>query len=246
MQAFQYKLESFEGPLDLLLHLIAQRKMDIHDVPILALIEQYLEIMASLHSAKLEIQAEFLEMAARLVFIKSKALLPKHNDEEDPAEALRQELLDYRDCQLLAEQLCQRGNGFGMMPRPAEEIPPDYTYIHTHQPRDLFAAYLAAAGRGKRRLPPPVEAFSGIIAHTIVSVVSRYGFLYDRLAKLKRSSMQNLLAESGSRSEMVATFLAVLMLVKANRVTAHGLGAATVLQLQENQEEWRDIDDDEQ
>ena len=244
MNAFQYQLEGFEGPMDLLLHLISQRKVSIHDVPILALIEQYLEIMADLRDAKLEVQAEFLEMAARLVFIKSKALLPKHNDEEDPAEVLRQELLDYRECQLLAEELRKRGNGFGLMARPADEIAPDYTYVHTHKPRELFAAYLAAAGRGKRRLPPPVEAFSGIIAHTIVSVVSRYSFLFRRLTKLKKSTMHALLAESESRSEMVATFLAVLSLVKANRVMAHGTGEYTVLELQNNQEEWRDIEDE--
>ena len=244
MEAFQYKLQAFEGPMDLLLHLVSQRKVSIHDVPILALIEQYLGIMAQMHDAKLEIQAEFLEMAARLVFIKSKALLPKHGDEEDPAEVLRQELLDYRDCQLLAEQLKKRGNGFGLFARPAEEIAPNYTYIHSHRPRDLFAAYLAAAGRGKRRLPPPVEAFSGIIAQTFVSVLSRYNFLYGRLGAFKRASLHTLLEESGSRSEMVATFLAVLMLVKANRVTAHGSGLGAVLALQTNEQEWREIDDE--
>jgi len=244
MDAFQYKLEAFEGPMDLLLHLIAQRKVSIHDVPILALIEQYLAIIQSLHNARLEIEAEFLEMAARLVFIKSKALLPKHGDEEDPAEALRQELLDYRDCQLLAEELRRQGKGFEFLARPAEAIEPDYTYIHSHKPRELFQSYLAAIGKGKRRLPPPVEAFSGIIAHTIVSVVSRYGFLFERLAQLRKTTMQNLLMESGSRSEMVATFLAVLMLVKANRVTAHGTGTGAVLALQTNEEEWREIEDE--
>ncbi|MCL2446075.1 MAG: segregation/condensation protein A [Oscillospiraceae bacterium] len=245
MSIFQYKLDQFEGPLDLLLHMVGQRKVSIHDVPIAALIEQYLELMTELRDAKLEVQAEFLEMAARLVFIKSKALLPKHGDEEDAAEALRQELLDYRDCQLLAEQLRKRGTGFALLARPAEEIPPNYTYCHTHKPNDIFQAYLAAAGRGKRRLPPPVEAFSGIIAHRIVSVVSRFGYVFDRLRVQKRTAMRDMLAESESRSELVATFLAVLALCKANRITAHGSGSATVLALQPNEQEWRDIDDDE-
>lgn len=244
MDVIQYKLEAFEGPMDLLLHLVAQRKVSIHDVPILALIEQYLDIMAQLRGAALEIEAEFLEMAARLVFIKTAALLPKHQAEEDPAELLRQELLDYRDCQLLAAELQTHARGFDYLARPATPFAPDYTYVHTHRPGELFQAYLAAIGKGKRRLPPPVEAFSGIIAHTIVSVVSRYGFLFDRLRSLKRSSMRALLEESGSRSEMVATFLAVLSLVKANRVLAHGSGAGTVLELQNNETLWRDIADE--
>jgi len=243
MDAFQYKLEAFEGPMDLLLHLVSQRKVSIHDVPILALIEQYLEIMAQLRNASLEVEAEFLEMAARLVHIKSSALLPKHGNEEDPAETLRQELLDYRDCQALAEELRKIGRGFEFLARPAEPVEPDYSYTQSHKGRDLFQSYLAAIGKGKRRLPPPIEAFSGIIAHKIVSVVSRYSFLYERLRAFKRSSMRALLEESDSRSEMVATFLAVLMLVKANRITAHGSGAGAVLQLQTNEGKWRDIED---
>ena len=259
MEAIQYKLEAvpgspqnqrffgvdFEGPMDLLLHLVGQRKVSIHDVPIYALIEQYLDIIAKLREASLEIQAEFLEMAARLVFIKSTALLPKYA-EGDLAEELRQELLDYRDCQLLAGALGGRANGFGFLARPQEEIRADCTYTLQHKVSELFAAYLAAVGKGKRRLPPPVEAFSGILRHAIVSVFSRYEFLFERLRARQRASMKSLLEESSSRSEMVATFLAVLMLMKAKRVTAHGSGAAAVLELQPREEEWRDLELDEE
>ena len=246
MEAIQYKLEAFEGPMDLLLHLVGQRKVSIHDVPIFALIEQYLDIMAQLHEAALEIEAEFLEMAARLVFIKTAALLPKYKDEGDLAEELRRELLDYRDCQLLADGLRRRANGFGFLARPPEEIEADYTYALQHKVGELFAAYLAAVGKGKRRLPPPVEAFSGILRHTIVSVFSRYEFLFERLRRRSRASVQSLLEESASRSELVATFLAVLMLMKAGRVTAHGSGAAAMLELQTKEEEWRDLELDEE
>ncbi len=244
METISYKLEAFEGPMDLLLHLVGQRKVSIHDVPIFALIEQYLEIITQLNEAALEIEAEFLEMAARLVFIKTAALLPKYEDDSDPAEELRKELLDYADCQRLADALRQRGDGFAFLSRPPEEFPVDYTYALQHKPRELFAAYLAAVGKGRRRLPPPVEAFSGILAHTIVSVVSRYTFLFDRLRGRKKASILSLLEESSSRSEMVATFLAVLMLMKANRVKAYGSGAGAILELQTREEEWRDIEDE--
>jgi len=246
MEALQYRLESFEGPMDLLLHLVGQRKVSIHDVPIYALIGQYLDIIAKLREASLEIQAEFLEMAARLVYIKTAALLPKYRQEGDLAEELRRELLDYRDCQLLAGALGKRANGFGFLARPPAEIQADYTYALQHKTSELFAAYLAAVGKGKRRLPPPVEAFSGILRHTIVSVFSRYEFLFERLRRRKRASMQSLLEESASRSELVATFLAVLMLMKAKRVTAHGSGTAAVLELQTKEGEWRDLELDDE
>ena len=247
MEALQYKLDAFEGPMDLLLHLVGQRRVSIHDVPIYALIGQYLDIMAKLRAASLEIQAEFLEMAARLVYIKTAALLPKHSEEGDLAEELRRELLDYRDCQLLATQLRARANGFGFLARPPEALEIDYTYAMRHKTGELFAAYLAAVGKGKRRLPPPAEAFSGILRHAVVSVFSRYEFLFERLRTKKRASVRSLLEESGSRSEMVATFLAVLMLMKAGRVKAQGSGQRAVLELQPNEEDWRGLalDDDE-
>ena len=240
----QFKLDSFEGPMDLLLHLIGQRKVSIQDVPILTLIEQYLSVMRQLREARLEIEAEFLEMAARLVFIKSAALLPKHKEEEDLAEELRKELLNYRDCQYLAEQLKQRGCGFDYFSREPAELEIDYTYQLQHKPRVLFSAYLAAIGKGKRRLPPPVEAFSGIVAHAIVSVASRCHYLFERLLKRRKSTLRELLEESGSRSEMVATFLAALSMIKAKRLLAHGSGGTAVLELQTNEEEWREIDED--
>jgi len=243
MDAIQYKLASFEGPMDLLLHLVAQRRVSIHDVPIYALIEQYLGIMARLREGALEIEAEFLEMAARLVFIKTAALLPKHAEESDPAEELRRELLDYRDCQRLAAELSRHATGFGFLSREPAPFDPDYAYKWEHKPKLLFEAYLAAVGKGKRRLPPPVEAFSGILAHTIVSVVSRCGFVVDRLRARPRQSMRSLLEESASRSEMVATFLAVLMLVKAKRVTAHGSGSRAVLEVQKDEKKWKELDE---
>jgi segregation and condensation protein A len=225
---------------------VGQRKVSIHDVPIYALIEQYLDIIEKLCAASLEIQAEFLEMAARLVYIKTAALLPKYKDEGDLAEELRQELLDYRDCQLLAGALGKRANGFGFLARPPEELEADYTYALRHKAGELFAAYLAAVGKGKRRLPPPAEAFSGILRHAIVSVFSRYEFLFGRLRERRRASIQSLLEESASRSELVATFLAVLMLMKAGRVTAHGSGQGAVLELQTKEGEWRDLEFDDE
>ncbi len=243
MEALQFKLETFEGPMDLLLHLVGQRKVSIHDVPIFSLIEQYLDCMVRLQEARLEVAAEFLEMAARLILIKTAALLPRHDEAENLAEELRQELLEYQDCQRLAGLLAERAGGFGYLSRAPLPMEADLRYEREHPPEQLFQAYLAAIGKGKRRLPPPVEAFAGIITHHIVSVISRYSFVFDRLRRRKQAPLRTLLEESGSRSEMVATFLAVLSLVKAKRVTVFGGGSAAVLELQTKEEEWREIED---
>jgi segregation and condensation protein A len=231
--------------MDLLLHMVGQRKVSIHDVPIHALIEQYLSFMALLREARLEIAAEFLEMAARLVLIKTAALLPVHKEEaDDLAEELRKELLDYRDCQYLAGKLRERGKGFDFYARPPLPVPPDWTYRRTHPPAAIYEAYLSFMGKAKRRLPPPAADFSGILAHKIVSVVSRYAFVFERLRARRRAPLQTLLEGSESRSALVATFLAVLSLIKAKRVVAYGSGAGAVLELQTREGEWRAIEDE--
>ncbi|MDR3313659.1 MAG: segregation/condensation protein A [Oscillospiraceae bacterium] len=244
MEALQFKLAAFEGPMDLLLHLVGQHKVSIHDVSIFSLIEQYLVCIRQMHDARLEVTAEFLEMAARLIFIKTAALLPRHGEAEELAEELRQELLEYHDCQRLAGILAEHANGFNYLSRPPLPVEADMHYQRSHPADVLYQAYLAAIGKGKRRLPPPVEAFSGILAHHIVSVVSRYAFVFDRLRSRRQAPLHTLLEESGSRSEMVATFLAVLSLVKAKRVTVFGGGSAAVLEMQTKEEEWREIEDE--
>ena len=102
METLSYKIEFFEGPMDLLLHLISKHKVRIEDVPIMDLINQYLDYMKKLKEENLEVTSEFLEMAARLVYIKTVSLLPVHEEADRLAEELRGELTEYRDCQLMA------------------------------------------------------------------------------------------------------------------------------------------------
>ncbi|MDR2525873.1 MAG: segregation/condensation protein A [Oscillospiraceae bacterium] len=243
MEALYFKLDSFEGPMDLLLHLVGQRKVSIHEVSILSLIEQYLALLAQARGARLEVAAEFLEMAARLLLIKSAALLPRYEEAEELTEGLRQELLAYRDCQLLAAQLARQACGFDYTARKPTEMEADMHYKREHKPSVLFQAYLAAVGKAKRRLPPPTEAFVGIVAHHIVSVVSRYAFVFERLRARREAALHSLLEESESRSELVATFLAVLALVKAKRVRVLGCGRGAVLELQTDASAWCGIEE---
>ena len=105
MEKLEYHLQVFDGPLDLLLTLIAKNKLDIYDIPIAELLEQYMEQIALMREANLDVASEFLEMAARLVQIKAASLLPKHEDEEDPRAELTGQLLEYEQCKRAAARL---------------------------------------------------------------------------------------------------------------------------------------------
>ena len=219
METISYKLDVFEGPMDLLLHLISKHKIDINDIPILLLVEQYLEYVKQMQEEDMEVASEFLEMAARLVYIKTVSLLPVHEEEADALKTeLQGELSEYKDCKLMAQKLSEKADGFDYFARKPEKFAPDMTYTRLHEPFELIKAYLAAVGRGKRNLPPPIEAFTGIVAHKIVPIRERVGFIMDKLFRGKKQRFRSFFEKAESRSEMVATFLALLSLTKDKKI----------------------------
>lgn len=219
-----YKLESFEGPLDLLLQLIARNKLNIYDIPLLELIDQYLEQIKLLKEDQMEVGSEFLEMASRLLYIKTVSLLPKHEDVVKLKEELTGELLEYMVCQQMAKKLSEMQGGFNKFIREPAEYDFDKTYDLTHEKEDMFSAYLSAVGRGKRKMPASDAPFRKIVAKKIVSVSTKIVFVIRNLFKGGKKSLQSLYKTAHSRSELVATFLAVLELCKANRVKVEGEG----------------------
>lgn len=243
MEQLSYKIEAFEGPMELLLHLISKKKLSINDVPIMEIIEQYLEYVKLMQQENLEIASEFLEMAARLVYIKTVSLLPVHEEAEQLVEELRGELTEYRDCKLVAGKLSQMANGFDYYCRQPEEIEADMTYTRIHEPAKIYKAFLAAVGKGKRKLPPPIEAFSGIVAHKIVSVSSRIECIIEKFKSGTRQKFMGFFEKSESRSEMVATFLAILAMAKAKRIVIEGDGDNTELVLLQGRGENIEIDE---
>ena len=219
-----YKLENFEGPLDLLLVLISKNKLNINDISISFLLEQYMEQIELMKSENLDIASEFLEMAARLVYIKSVSLLPKHEDEqEELTRELTGQLLEYQLCKEVAKKISGIIN-FDSLIREQENVPVDMTYKRTHDVGDLVKYYFLAVGKGKRFLPPPKEKFNGIISHRIVSVPSQVVYVLKRLWKSKEETILSIFADKKDRSERVAAFLAILELVKENRVKVEGDG----------------------
>lgn len=215
--ALEFHVGEFEGPLDLLLYLIARHKLDISDIEISVLLEQYLDYMAGMREADLEVSSEFLEMAARLVYIKTAALLPRREEAQELKQELEGQLLEYQLLKEAAERLGAHYLGAGPFVRAPLPLQADTAYTRKHLPEELQEAYLLAVGRGARRLPPPAAAFRGIVDRRVVSVASRIVFV---LRKLYRSGEMpyDEFFTAGDRSELVATFLALLELMKSRRV----------------------------
>lgn len=224
MEAITYSLPGFEGPLDLLLHLVQKHKLSITDIPIAALLEQYMAVIAAWQQEDLEVATEFLDMAARLVHIKTVMLLPQHEEAEDLRRELSGELMEYQLCQAMARRLAERHVGGDIFVREPTPLPRDHTYRRRHETDELYAAYLAAAGRGRRRLPPPAQAFQGIVARTIVPVSAKIVAVLRRVRRGGQVTYRSLFAGARSKSDLVATFLAVLELVKAKRIRVEGEG----------------------
>ena len=139
MEKLSYKLPVFEGPLDLLLHLITKNKLNIYDIPIAELLDQYMEQIRAMQEEDLDIASEFLEMAARLVHLKSVSLLPKHEEAEALKQDLTGQLLEYQECKRIAAVLAQRAE-FNTFVRQPEAVEFDSAYQRKHHPEEIMAA----------------------------------------------------------------------------------------------------------
>ena len=213
-----YKLDDFEGPLDLLLQLISKNKLNIYDIKLSVLIDQYLEQIEYFRQQEMDISSEFLEMASRLIYMKTVSLLPRHDEIEKLKEELTGELLEYSICQEMANKLSKMTDGFDKFIKPPSQYDFDSAYELTHESETLVSAYLSAVNRAKRFVLPSVAPFTRIVAKKIVSVSSKIVFVIRKLAFSGTSRLSTLYKTAKSRSELVATFLAVLELCKANRI----------------------------
>lgn len=236
MENISYKLDAFEGPLDLLLHLIAKNKLNILDIQLSVLVDQYLAHIEEMQEHQMEIASAFLEMASRLIYLKTISLLPRHEETEILKEELTGELIEYQTCRKVAAMLAQHTDGFDVFPKPAEDIEFDKTYELRHEKDKLLDYYIAAVGRGQRKLPPKPTVFGKIVAKKVVAVSTKIVFVLRSLVRRRHKKMQDLFVSAESRSELVATFLAVLELCKNNRVKVEGSGnTAEVVLLDKSQ-----------
>ena len=222
----EFHLENFDGPLDLLLHLIAKNKVSIYDIPIAEILDQYMAVLHAAEAMDLDVAGDFVAMAAQLVYIKSKMLLPRHEEEEeeDPRAGLVEMLLEYQRLKEAAVFFREKGEtGRDIFVKPPEnlgEAPKEYR----QSLNDLIRAANHMLRRAQRRVPPPVSAFSGIVGREPVPVETRITAILRRFIHHIRLPFKRLFEDAKSRSEIVATFLAVLELSKNRRIRLEGDG----------------------
>lgn len=222
MEQINYKLEVFEGPIDLLLHLISKHKLNINDIPIVELVNQYLDYVRQMENADFDVAGDFLEMAARLIYIKTVSLLPRHEEAEELKRELTGELIEYRDCKIMAEKLKDHTDGFNRFVREPQQGYVNYDYERFHEGEELLNAYINAAGRAQRKLPPPIDSFKVIVARKFVNVASKIQTVMRKLWSGKKVKFVKLFDGAQSKSDLVATFLAVLELAKTKKITIDG------------------------
>lgn len=218
MDKLSYKLDAFEGPLDLLLHLIAKNKLNIYDINICELVKQYLDCIKQMKEQSMDISSDFLEMASRLVYIKSVSLLPKDEESEELKDKLSGELIEYRTVKLLSAELSKIADGFGKFIRQPTMPSVDQTYLLTHDRQVLSHWYLAAVGRGQRRLPPPATAFEPLVKKPVIPVSAKIVYVIRRLFSGVKVKYKSMFSSVKSKSEAVATFLAILELIRGGRI----------------------------
>src|SRR3954447_14960246 len=217
LEAYPVRLEKFEGPLDLLLHLIKQHQVDIYDIPIAAITAQYLEYIDLMQELNLDVAAEFLVMAATLIHIKSRTLLPRadptqEDPDEDPREALIRRLLEHQKYKAAAELLHERETlrsaqwtrPDGPIAEIAGEAPEPEVEVDLFS---LISAFRAVVERAKQRpkIYMPAEQ---------IPIEDRIEQLMSRLSETEACGFEDLFADIQSRAGLVVTFLALLEMIR--------------------------------
>ena len=227
MEELKFKLEIFEGPLELMLSLIQKHKLNIQDIEISVLLDQFMLYLDRMSEADLEITSDFLEMAARLIMIKSAALLPREEAEQMKRE-LQGALIEYALCKTMAERLKKRYLGDVVFVREPMEIEFDRVYHKTHQPEELMMAYSALNERVRRKASYRPRSIKPIVAKSYVTVFTGIVAVLKSLRKNGTVKMDELY-RGQPRSRTVATFLAILELSKEGRIFISEDGASVRL-----------------
>ena len=220
-------MEDFEGPLDVIFLLLNKNKIEIQDVSIAAILEQYLAYLDEMKRLDMEIASEFITMASHLMLIKTKMLLSAAEAAEAQTELdlLRQSLLERQRKEAMEQihmaiTVLEPRNDVGrcLFVKEPEPLPKETGYRYSHTSLDLLQALDMIAERNERRLPPPTVNFKGIVGKEPYPVTKKATEVIRNLILRGIEKLKNLFKGSKSRSEIVATFLAVLELCKTNSV----------------------------
>ena len=221
------EMEDFEGPLDVIFTLLSKNKIEIQDVSITAILEQYLAYLEEMKRLDMEIASEFITMASHLMLIKTKMLLSAAEQAEAQSELdeLRKSLIDRQrkeamDQIRVAISALEPRNEIGrcLFTKDPEPVRRDQSYRYRHEPVDLLKALDNISERNNRALPPPTVNFKGIVGKEPYPVSKKAGEVLRQLLLRGIERLKNLFKGNKSRSEIVATFISVLDLCKSNSV----------------------------
>ena len=224
-------MEDFEGPLDVIFELLSKNKIEIQDVSITAILEQYLHYLDEMKRLDMEIASEFITMASHLMLIKTKMLLSaaEQAEAESELDLLRQSLIERQRKEAMesirsAIAILEPRNEIGrcIFTKDPEPLRKDQTYRYQHQPIDLLKALDMIAERNSRQLPPPTVNFKGIVGKEPYPVTRKTGELLRQLLLRGVEKLKTLFKGNKSRSEIVATFISILEMCKTGTVTLEG------------------------
>ena len=226
----QDEMQDFEGPLDLILFLLGKNKLEIQDISIALICDQYLQWLEARKQMDLEVASEFVAMASHLIYLKTRMLLSIEDEEaKGEMEALIQSLEErrrgesYGVVKSAAQRLEPLGEfGRSIVTRPPEPVERGKIYEYDQEPGDLVLAMAEIRERAQRALPPPRTAFAGIVQHEPYPVESKAREIVQQLKSGGITRFLLLFRGSRTRSEVVATFLAVLELCRARIIRLAG------------------------
>ena len=248
-----YRLEQFEGPLDLLLTLIQKNKVSITDIPIALICDQYVEYIAKAQELDMEVASEFIVMASELMLIKSKMLLPKADDgEEDPRQTLTDALLRYSQAKEAVQKLTPMYAYFsGRMVKDTDEISVDKTFVQDQDVSALCAAVRRIVAYNNALEKAATTTFKPMISKPIIPVEIKIVSIIKKVEKQGAATLEELLINEATLPDMIASFLGVLELIKVRKLLladADGawesenalLGAGTRFVLNSNEDDVED------
>ena len=220
MEALTYRLEAFEGPLDLLLSLIQKNKVEITDIPISLICDQYMAYITEAERLDMDLASEFIVMASELMLIKSKMLLPKAEpEEEDPRAGLAEALLKYQQAKAAAALLGKAYPKFsGRMVKDTDEISVDKTFVADQSVTSLCLAVRRIIAYREEHPAPDKVTFTPMIAKPIVPVEAKIVGILRHFETKEKVSMTSLIEDAVSLPDMIAVFLGILELVKLRRI----------------------------
>ena len=220
MEEVTYRLEQFEGPLDLLLTLIQKNKVNISDIPIALICDQYIEYISRAEELDMEVASEFLVMASHLMLIKSKMLLPRPEDEKtDPRAELTDALLRFQQAKEAVAKLNPLYAYYsGRMVKDTDEISIDKTYVHDQDVTALCAAVRRIVAYNNALEKAANTAFTPMISKPIIPVEIKIVSILKTVEKRGAATLGDLLMTEASLPDAIASFLGVLELIKVRKL----------------------------